>query len=56
MKKLIEYLNNNKIISIIWRYLIGVLLAAFVFDRFYDEEAFLNQFHFKLVYFVAACK
>ena len=101
MKKLIEYLNNNKIISIIligvfcsvlfivrenmefqqetvayvnltatciclwmlynaarkkhirWRYLIGVLLAAFVFNRFYDEEAFLNQFHFKLIYFVA---
>ena len=36
-----------------WRYLIGVLLAAFVFNRFYDEEAFLNQFHFKLIYFVA---
>ena len=33
--------------------MIGVLLAAFVFNRFYDEEAFLNQFHFKLIYFVA---
>lgn len=102
MKKFIEYLSKNNIISIIvtgifcsviyilreniefrkvtinyinlaasclllwmvynaarkiytrWRYIVCLLLAIFVFNRFYDEEVFLHVFHFDLINFVTA--
>lgn len=102
MKKFIEYLSKNNIISIIvtgifcsviyvlreniefrkvtvnyinlaaiclllwmfynaarkiytrWRYIVCLLFAIFVFNRFYDEEVFLHVFHFDLINFVTA--
>lgn len=37
-----------------WRYIVCLLLAIFVFNRFYDEEVFLHVFHFDLINFVTA--